>query len=121
MMPIDRLDPQYPRVTPRTILVARAQLAEQFAHVLEGGEEDLLRAGAGGVAVAFAEGNEFFGQALGFLGFVPGGPDGFVGYEGGDEVAEEGLTVGGVAVEVAVFDGAAGHDGEVGSRGLGKC
>lgn len=30
-------------------------------------------------------------------------------YEGGDEVAEEGLAVGGFAVQMAVFYGAAGH------------
>jgi len=35
---------------------------------------------------------------LGFFGFGPGCFDGFVGYEGGDEVAEEGLSVGGFAV-----------------------
>jgi len=46
---------------------------------------------------------------LGFFGFGPGGSDGFVSYEGGDEVAEESLAVGGAAVEVTVFQGAAGH------------
>jgi hypothetical protein len=39
--------------------------------------------------------------------------------EGGDEVAEEGLSVGGFAAEMAVFHGSAGHDGEGCSR-MGK-
>ena len=34
-----------------------------------------------------------------------------MGEEGGDEVAEEGLSVGGFAAEMAVFEVAAGHGG----------
>ena len=49
------------------------------------------------------------GEGLGFFGFGPGGADGGVREEGGDEVAEEGLPVRGGAVEVPVFEGAAGH------------
>ena len=40
---------------------------------------------------------------------MPGSADGFVGDEGGDQVAEEGLSVRGVTIQMAVFVGAAGH------------
>ena len=50
------------------------------------------------VGVLFAEGYELLGQALRFFCFGPGRLDGFVGYEGGDEVAEEGLAVRGLAI-----------------------
>ena len=62
-----------------------------------------------GVCVLLAKRNELFGEALRFLGFVPGRLDGFVRDERGDEVAEEGLPVRGGAVQVPVFHGAAGH------------
>lgn len=61
------------------------------------------------VGVLLAEGDELLGQPLGFFGFGPGRPDGLVGDEGGDEVAEEGLAVGGRAVQVPVFQGTARH------------
>ena len=50
------------------------------------------------IGVLFAEGYELLGQALRFFCFGPGRLDGFVGYEGGDEVAEEGLAVRGFAI-----------------------
>lgn len=71
--------------------------------------ENGLRAPAASVGVLFTQGDELLGEALGFFGFVPGRGDGFVLEEGGDEVAEEGLSVGGAAVQMAVFEGAAGH------------
>ena len=61
------------------------------------------------VGVLFAEGYELLGQALCFFRFGPGRLDGFVGYEGGDEVAEEGLAVRGRAIQMPVFQVAAGH------------
>ncbi len=85
----------------------------------EGYEKDALSFPARSVGVFLPERNEFFREALGFFGFVPGGADGFVFEEGGDEVAEEGLAVGGTAVEVAVFEGAAGHGLDV-VEGWGK-
>ena len=72
-------------------------------------EEYLFRSPSAGIGVLFAKSDEFFSKALGFFGFVPGGSDGFVRYEGGDEVSEEGLSVGGAAVEVAEFHMATGH------------
>ena len=62
-----------------------------------------------GVCVLLAERDELFGEALRFLGLVPGRLDGFVRDERGDEVAEEGLPVRGGAVQVPVFHGTAGH------------
>jgi hypothetical protein len=59
----------------------------------------------------------FLGEPLGFLGFRPCCGDGFVLEEGGDEVAEEGLSVGGLAAEMAVFEVAAGHGEEGGGEG----
>ena len=109
MMFVDRLDVQDPRVAPRTMGVPLAQLPEELVHVRKGREEDLLGARARGVAILLAQRDEFLGQALGFLGFVPCCLDGFVGDEGGDQVAEKGLPVGAVPGEVSVLDGAAGH------------
>ena len=47
-----------------------------------------------------------------------------MGEEGGDEVAEEGLSVGGFAAEMTVFEVARGHDEdwmeERGLRGFGR-
>lgn len=51
----------------------------------------------------------FFGEPLGFFGLRPCRGDGFVLEEGGDEVAEEGLSVGRFTAEMAVFEVAAGH------------
>ena len=65
--------------------------------MFDGGEEDLGGAGAGGVGVVFGVGDEFLGEALGFFCFGPGRCYGFVFYEGGDEVAKEGLAMGGVS------------------------
>lgn len=61
------------------------------------------------VCVPFAESYELLGQALRFFCFGPGRLDGFVGYEGGDEVAEEGLAMRGRAIQMPVFQVAAGH------------
>lgn len=80
-------------------------------------EKYTLRPPPAGICVFLAQGDEFFGEALGFFCFGPGRADGFVGEEGGYEVAEQGLAVGGGAVEVAVFEGAAGH---CGGGGLGR-
>ncbi len=66
----------------------------------EGGKtdvEDLGCAATAGFGVFLAHGDELLGEALGFFGFGPGGGDGFVLEEGGDEVAEEGLAVRGCA------------------------
>ena len=60
--------------------------------------EYTLRFSTTRVGVLFAEGYELLGQALRFFCFGPGRPDGFVGYEGGDEVAEEGLAVRGATI-----------------------
>ena len=68
-----------------------------------------LRLCPAGVCVLLAQRDEFFGEALRLFGFVPGRLDGFVRDERGDEVAEEGLPVRGGAVQVPVFQGAAGH------------
>lgn len=57
----------------------------------------MLGSQSSGGGVFLAEGDEFFGEALGFFCFGPGCFDGFVGEEGGDEVAEESLAVGGGA------------------------
>ena len=77
--------------------------------MFEGGEEDLVGAEAGGVGVFLGVGYEFFGEALRFFGFGPGGRDGFVLDERGYKIAEEGLPVRGVAAQVPVFHVAAGH------------
>lgn len=61
-------------------------------------EEYALRSRTARVGVFLAEGDELLGEALRFFGFGPGRLDGFVRYERGDEVAEEGLPVGGFAV-----------------------
>jgi len=62
-----------------------------------------------GDGVSLAQRDELFGEPLRLFRFRPGGGDGFVLEEGGDEVAEESLAVGAVAREVPVFDGSAGH------------
>ena len=51
-----------------------------------------------GIGVFLAERDQLLGESLCFFGFGPGRLDGFMGYEGGDEVAEEGLAMGGAAV-----------------------
>lgn len=55
--------------------------------------EYLFRSPPACVCVFLAQRYQFFCQPLGFFGFMPGGGDAFVTYEGGDEVAEEGLSV----------------------------
>ena len=72
-------------------------------------EEYLLRPPSTSIGVLLSESYELLGESLGFFGFGPGGFDGFMGYEGGDEVSKEGLPVGGAAVEMAVFHMAASH------------
>ena len=66
------------------------------------------------IRVLLAQRDELLGEPLRLFGFGPGRLDGFVGEERGDKVAEEGLPVGGGAVQVPVFGGAAGHWGSVG-------
>ena len=65
------------------------------------------------IRVLLAQRDELLGQPLRLFGLVPGRLDGFVRDERGDEVAEEGLPVGGGAVQMPVFGGAAGHWGSV--------
>jgi len=64
------------------------------------------------IGVLLGHCDDFLGEPLGFFGFRPCCGDGFVFEEGGDEVAEEGLSVGGFAAEMAVFEVAAGHGEE---------
>ena len=77
-----------------------------------------------GAGVFLRHGDDFLGEALGFFRFGPGRRDGFVSEEGSDEVAEEGLSVGGIAAEMAEFEVAAGHDEvlveDIGLKGLGR-
>ena len=75
----------------------------------EGVVEDLLGSQARGICVLLTMGDEFLGQPLRFLCFVPGRLDGFVLDQGGDQVAEESLSVGGVAAEMPVFEVAVYH------------
>lgn len=65
--------------------------------MVEGLKEDGFGATARSGGVFFAEGDYFFGEALGFFRFGPGGFDALVRDQGGHEVAEEGLAVGGGA------------------------
>jgi len=65
--------------------------------------EDCLGLCARGFCVLFAERDELLGEALDFFGFGPGGGYGFLVDEGGDEVAEEGLSVGGGPAQVPVL------------------
>lgn len=67
--------------------------------------EDRLRAQPGCVCVFLAQCYQLLGETLNFFRFGEGGADGFALNQGGDEVAEEGLSVGGGAAEVAVFNG----------------
>lgn len=69
------------------------------------------------VCVLLPQRDELFGEPLGFFGFVPGCGDGFVGEEGGDEIAKEGLSVGGFSAEVTVFQRSARHVGGGGGKG----
>lgn len=71
--------------------------------------EHSLRLYSTRIGVLLGHCNYFLGEPLGFFGFRPCCGDGFVFEEGGDEVAEEGLSVGGFAAEMAVFEVAAGH------------
>ena len=73
--------------------------------------ENPLRLHPRGSSIALAERDQLFCEPLGFLGFGPCGGDGLVLEEGGDEVAEEGLTMGGAAIEVTIFEVAASHGG----------
>lgn len=72
-------------------------------------EEDGLCFPPAGVCVFLAKRDEFFGESLGFFGFVPGGGYGFMSEEGGDEIAEEGLSVGRFAAQMAILHCASGH------------
>ncbi len=72
-------------------------------------KEDGLCFPPAGLCVLLAKCDELFGESLGFFGFVPGCSYGFVGEEGGDEIAEEGLTVGGFAAQMAILHCASGH------------
>ena len=68
------------------------------------------------IGILLAQCDEFFGEALSFLGFWPGGLDGFVFEEGGYKIAKEGFAMGGFTGEVPVFDVTTCHGGEC--RGL---
>lgn len=57
--------------------------------------ENRLRSPSTGICIFFTQRDQFLGQPLRFFGFMPCCGDGFVLEEGGDEVAEEGLSVGG--------------------------
>lgn len=72
-------------------------------------EEYTLRLGTTRIGIFLAQGYQLLGQSLRFFGFRPGRLYGFMGYKGGDEVAEEGLAVRGVAVQMPVFQSAASH------------
>lgn len=72
-------------------------------------EEDGLRLLPAGICVLLAKCDELFGEPLGFFCFVPGCGYGFMGEERGDQVAEEGLSVGGFATQMPVFHSASGH------------
>lgn len=61
------------------------------------------------IGVLFGHCDYFLGEPLGFFGFRPCCGDRFVLEEEGDEVAEEGLSMGRFAAEMAVFELAAGH------------
>lgn len=65
--------------------------------MVEGLKEDGFGAAAGGGGVFLAQGDDFLGETLGFFRFRPGGFDAFVNEQGGHEVAEEGLAMGGGA------------------------
>ena len=60
--------------------------------------ENALRLRTTRVGIFLAQGYQLLGQPLRFFGFGPRRLYRFVGYEGGDEVAEEGLAVRGLAV-----------------------
>ena len=72
-------------------------------------EENTLRLRTTRVGIFLPQCNEFLGEPLRLLGFVPGCLYGLVRDERGDKVAEEGLPVRGAAVQMPVFQGAAGH------------
>ena len=76
-------------------------------------EEDGLRPVARGVRVALAQRDELLGQALGLFGLGPSGGDSLVFEERGDQVAQQGLSVGGAAVQVPVLEIAACHGARV--------
>lgn len=57
-----------------------------------------------GLGVFLCERDEFFRHALGLFCFGVAGGDGLPVDQGGDQVAEEGLTVGRVTAQVPVFD-----------------
>lgn len=71
-----------------------------------------FRSPSTGVCVFLAQGNKFFGEALGFFGLVPGRGYGFVGEERGDEVTQESLSMRGLAAKMAVFQRSTGHGKE---------
>lgn len=60
--------------------------------------EYALRLCATRIGIFLAQGYQLLGQSLRFFGFGPGRLYGFVSYERGDQVAEEGLAVGGLAI-----------------------
>ena len=77
-------------------------------------EEYSLRLYSARIGIFLGHCNYFFCEFLGFFGFWPCCHDGLVCEEGGYEVAEEGLSMGGFSAEMAVFEVAAGHGERVG-------
>lgn len=96
-------------VAARTVEIAVAEGSEETGDVLERFIEYRFGPSSTGVCVFLTKGDEFFGETLGFFGLVPSCGYGFMGEEGGNEVAEEGLSVRGLAAKMAVFQGSAGH------------
>lgn len=68
--------------------------------------------------VLLAQGDQLLGQSLRLLGLGPCGCDGFMLEERGDEVAEEGLSVRGLAAQMAEFGSTSGHSVGGGESGL---
>lgn len=71
-----------------------------------------------GFGVLLAQGDQLLGQSLRLLGLGPCGCDGFMLEEGGDEVAEQSLSVRGLAAQMAELGSTSGHSvgGEGGLR-----
>lgn len=72
-------------------------------------EEDSQCPSPAGFCVLLAQRDQLLRQSLGLLGLGPCRRDGLMLEEGGDEVAEEGLSMRRLPAEMAVFGRAAGH------------
>lgn len=73
--------------------------------------ENLQSTSPTSLRVLLAQGNQLVGQPLGLLGLVPCRCDRLVLEKRGDQIAEQGLSMGGLAAQVPVFSSAAGHGG----------